>query len=91
MHIIASSEANNGPDTELRQWVERTVNVVVPRLLGGFKDIKPVVVHGDLWSGNASRGTFGEMGEDGDVEELVFDPSVCYFLGLDPLFLINMC
>lgn len=76
MQIIAASEINNGSDKELRQWVEKTVCIVVPRLLGGLKDMKPAIVHGDLWSGNASKGRFGEMGEDGREEELIFDPSV---------------
>jgi len=35
----------------------------------------PVVVHGDLWSGNASRGIIGGAGEAQDV---VYDPSACY-------------
>jgi len=52
----------------------------VPRLLrdghlGGEKGIMPVVVHGDLWSGNAGR---GRIGGEGEVEEIVFDPSSCY-------------
>lgn len=73
LHILTASEKSNGLDQELRQWVEKMVDVVVPRLLGEMKDVKPAIVHGDLWSGNASRGRFGEAG---DVEELVFDPSV---------------
>lgn len=53
----------------------------MPRLIGdahlkGGKGVTPVVVHGDLWSGNASSGTIG--GKDGDVEEVVYDPSACY-------------
>jgi len=71
-------ENNNGQDAELRTLVEETASVVVPRLLrdghlkspGGGR-IVPVVVHGDLWSGNHGRGTIG----NGGVEEVVFDPS----------------
>ena len=51
----------------------------MPRLLGdghlgGSRGIQPVVVHGDLWSGNAGRGHIG----DGPVEEVVYDPSAFY-------------
>ncbi|EXJ65759.1 uncharacterized protein A1O5_11000 [Cladophialophora psammophila CBS 110553] len=86
--ILERAEENNGKDPELRRVVERTVREVVPKLLGsnhlGGKDgIKPVVVHGDLWSGNKSKGSF--VGRDdatpdmaGRIEDVVFDPSSCY-------------
>jgi fructosamine-3-kinase len=77
--ILKSSEKNNGHDAALSKLVEKTVSVVVPRLLDDdvLKDgrtgelIKPVVVHGDLWSGNHGRGSIGM----GGIEEVVFDPS----------------
>jgi protein-ribulosamine 3-kinase len=77
--ILRSAEENNGKDQKLSRLVEETVQKVVPRLLsdghlkagGTGERIKPVVVHGDLWSGNHGRGTIGE----GAVEEVVFDPS----------------
>lgn len=77
--IVQSSERNNGKDATLKDTVERTVKIVVPRLLGnghfgGQKGIKPVVVHGDLWSGNHGSGSIG----NGGVEEVVYDPSSCY-------------
>lgn len=58
--ILKKAEWNNGADGELRTLVEQTASKVVPRLLrdGHLKDgktggsIVPVVVHGDLWSGN---------------------------------------
>ncbi|KAH8149433.1 uncharacterized protein LAJ45_06512 [Morchella importuna] len=78
MHILAESEAKNGTDKVLREWVEKTVDTVVPRLLGVLENVKPALVHGDLWSGNASKGCFGENGENGDPEDVVFDPSACY-------------
>ena len=34
-----------------------------------------MVVHGDLWSGNAGRGVVGGVGA---VEDVVFDPSAVY-------------
>ncbi|KAI1614832.1 fructosamine-3-kinase [Exophiala viscosa] len=86
--ILERGEKNNGRDEDLRRTVERTINEVVPRLLGdghlgGKEGIKPVVIHGDLWSGNKSRGSFvgrdtASPDEPGPVEDLVFDPSSCY-------------
>ncbi|KAL1971654.1 hypothetical protein VTN31DRAFT_2275 [Thermomyces dupontii] len=90
--ILAESERRNGRDPALRELVQRTVDSVVPALLrdghlGGEKGITPVVVHGDLWSGNASTGRIvrprkvggGGMkdGED-EVGAVVYDPSACY-------------
>ncbi|EXJ61048.1 serine/threonine protein kinase [Cladophialophora yegresii CBS 114405] len=87
--ILERGEKTNGGDPELRTLVERTVNEVVPRLLGdghlgGKEGIKPAIVHGDLWSGNKSKGFFVGRGGDtspdepGPVEDVVFDPSSCY-------------
>jgi fructosamine-3-kinase len=83
--VMEHGERSNGPDAELRRLVERTATDVVPWLLGdsrlgGAEGVKPVTVHGDLWSGNHGRGTFvGRDGQcDGAVEEVVFDPSSCY-------------
>jgi fructosamine-3-kinase len=42
--------------------------------LNGGKGVTPVVVHGDLWTGNQGRGVIGK----GGMEEIVFDPSSCY-------------
>lgn len=58
--ILAACDA----DTELRGLGERVVGEVVPRLLG--MEVRPALVHGDLWSGNVG----------GDAR--VFDPSSCY-------------
>lgn len=84
-------EGNHGPDKALAGLVDRVVEDVVPRLLGaghlrqgrksgegGGGEIVPVLVHGDLWSGNRGRGV---LGGDGQVEEVVFDPSCCWAHG----------
>lgn len=86
--ILERCEKHNGKDADLRRTVERTVKEVVPRLLGeghlgGKEGIKPVVCHGDLWSGNKSKGCFvgrGGQGADeaGAVEDVVFDPSAVW-------------
>lgn len=80
--ILACCEAAHGADRELNRLVEDTAGDVVPRLLGEGhlsdgkgRSIKPVVVHGDLWSGNKSRGRVEGKGE---VQDLVYDPSSCY-------------
>ncbi|EME38922.1 hypothetical protein DOTSEDRAFT_75583 [Dothistroma septosporum NZE10] len=78
--IMKQSEKSNGKDTELADLIEQTCSTVVPRLIGddhlnGGKGITPVVVHGDLWSGNASCGKLPGMSEPEDV---VYDSSACY-------------
>ncbi|KAI9790675.1 MAG: hypothetical protein M1835_000815 [Candelina submexicana] len=80
--ILKKSERTNGPDSELSSLVHKTADIIVPRLLSSShlnsgNEITPVVVHGDLWSGNKSRGTIGGR-KDAGVEEVVFDPSSCY-------------
>lgn len=93
--VLSTSEERNGVDRGLRGTVEKTVDVVVPRLLGdghlGFNDgvgegIVPVVVHGDLWSGNVDRGCIG----DGEVGDVVYDPSACYGHSEFELGIMNM-
>lgn len=76
-HVLRAGERRNGKDVELREAVERTVVEIVPRLLGDghLKGVRPVVVHGDLWSGNHGRGRIA--GREG-VEEVVFDPASVY-------------
>lgn len=75
--ILKSSVKNNGSDPELAAAVEAVADRVVPRLIGDdrVKDIKPVVIHGDLWSGNHSR---GRIAGRGGTEEVVYDPSAVY-------------
>jgi len=79
--VLKAAEKNNGGDSELKELVQKTADIVVPRLLGdghlkekGGGNVVPVVVHGDLWSGNCGKGSIGK----GGVEEVVFDPSSSY-------------
>lgn len=78
--IEKSSRKSNGKDEELTTLVNRLCDEVVPRLIGddhlnGGKGVQPVVVHGDLWSGNASVGKLPGMTE---AEEVTYDSSACY-------------
>jgi fructosamine-3-kinase len=73
--ILATSVANHGEDVELAKMVDDIASVVVPRLLrdghlGGLRGIRPVVCHGDLWSGNHGVTSSGQA--------VVFDPSSGY-------------
>jgi fructosamine-3-kinase len=87
--ILKESERKNGPDEGLRDLVTKTAETVVPRLLaddhlgydqyGQGEGIYPVVVHGDLWSGNASQGRIVKSSADEEEEGgVVYDPSACY-------------
>lgn len=75
--ILREGIRNNGPDRELSDTVEKVASVVVPKLLGDnhLKGVKPVVIHGDLWSGNHGR---GRIAGKGGSEEVVYDPSCVY-------------
>lgn len=79
--ILRRGEKAQGSDKEFHNLVEATASQVVPRLIGdehlnNGKRITPVVVHGDLWSGNASAGIIGS--KKGEPEDVVFDSSACY-------------
>lgn len=86
--ILATSEKRNGRDAGLRELVEKTADQVVPRLLGddhlGYNSrsegegIVPVVVHGDLWSGNADRGRIVGNGGDEKPGDVVYDACAVY-------------
>jgi protein-ribulosamine 3-kinase len=80
LSIQARCQKNNGKDDDLKRLVERTANEVVPKLIGddhlnGGKGVRPVVVHGDLWSGNRGKAIIAGQG---GVEDVIFDPSSCY-------------
>lgn len=78
--ILTQANKSNGADKELSSLVEQTCTSVVPRLIGdnhlnNGQGVTPVVIHGDLWSGNASVGKLPGMSEP---EDLVYDSSACY-------------
>jgi protein-ribulosamine 3-kinase len=81
LHFIASRcRGTNGTDPDLTTLISTTCERVIPRLLdpsrlNGGKGITPVVIHGDLWSGNASTGLLPGMTE---AEDIVYDSSACY-------------
>jgi protein-ribulosamine 3-kinase len=80
--ILKRAEKAHGVDKEFHNLVETTAAKVVPRLLSDLHlnngtPITPVVVHGDLWSGNASVGIIGSESA-GDAEDVVYDSSACY-------------
>jgi fructosamine-3-kinase len=87
--ILKSAVKNNGSDKGLEDAVEAVASKVVPRLIGDdhLKGITPVLIHGDLWSGNHSRGQFGD---EGGVEEVVYDPSAVYGHSEYELGIMNM-
>ena len=79
--ILRCAEQNGRRDSDVKKLVEQTATMVVPRLIGddhlnNGKGVTPVVVHGDLWSGNASAGVIGN--KKGEVEDVVYDSSACY-------------
>ncbi|KAJ6783147.1 hypothetical protein PWT90_01445 [Aphanocladium album] len=73
--ILKASVRNHGSDAELAAAVDKVAGKVVPRLIGRVENIRPVVIHGDLWSGNHAR---GQIAGRGGTEEVVYDPSAVY-------------
>ncbi|KAL9622223.1 MAG: hypothetical protein Q9160_003406 [Pyrenula sp. 1 TL-2023] len=65
----------NGPWPELQKVSDRLLAKVVPRLLGilqeGGRDIKPCLIHGDLWEGN-----IGTTYENNEI--YIFDSAAYY-------------
>lgn len=91
-HVLKIGQRNNGTansDSQLADSVERTASTVVPRLLGdghlqrcsskGGGPIQPVVIHGDLWSGNKGRGRIlSSSSSSPSSSPLVYDPASVY-------------
>ncbi|KAL4963062.1 Fructosamine kinase-domain-containing protein [Aspergillus stella-maris] len=54
--VIRYDKETNGPWPEFEAACDRTVNFVIPRLLGALqsdgRSIEPVLIHGDLWEQN---------------------------------------
>lgn len=75
-HHLDLEERVQGPDQEMKKLSEAMIHKVIPRLLRPLetegRQIKPCIIHGDLWWGNAT------MGADSD-EPMVFD--ACAFWG----------
>jgi protein-ribulosamine 3-kinase len=96
--VLQLIQEKQGVDKELKGLVEKVMGRVVERLIGDGQvkqgkgkgenvregeDIVPVLVHGDLWSGNHGRGILQDLhgDEEGKVQEIVFDPSCCWAHG----------
>jgi protein-ribulosamine 3-kinase len=80
-YILRRAEKSNGSDKDFHSLVETTASKVVPRLIGddhlnNGNGVTPVVVHGDLWSGNASVGIIGN--DKNEPEDVAYDSSACY-------------
>ncbi|PPJ55939.1 hypothetical protein CBER1_03571 [Cercospora berteroae] len=78
--ITKQARDRNGADKDLETLTEQLCDQVIPRLIGdghlnNGKGVTPVVVHGDLWSGNASTGQLPGMSAP---EAVVYDSSACY-------------
>ncbi|KAL6906606.1 Fructosamine/Ketosamine-3-kinase [Trichoderma evansii] len=87
-YIMKRIVKNHGPDGEAADMVEKVASRVVPRLVGDDRmSITPVVIHGDLWSGNHS---VGQIAGKGGREEVVFDPSCVYGHSEYELGIMNM-
>ncbi|RYN87531.1 hypothetical protein AA0120_g7243 [Alternaria tenuissima] len=91
--ILRCAEQNGRKDGDVKKLVEQTAAQVVPRLIGDShlnngKGVTPVVVHGDLWSGNASAGFIGI--KKGEPEDVIFDSSACYAHSEFELGIMNM-
>ncbi|KAJ3155737.1 hypothetical protein HDU86_004206 [Geranomyces michiganensis] len=75
--ILRRFEEHNGLDAELASIVSRVIEIIVPRLLEPLR-IAPVVVHGDLWAGNAIKTTTVTPNGHEVEEQVTFDPASCY-------------
>ncbi|CAK7567831.1 MAG: hypothetical protein SEPTF4163_005801 [Sporothrix epigloea] len=88
-HILTACINANGPDKQLTEAVKHIASKTVPRLLSdghlrcshkrGGGPVRPVVVHGDLWSGNHGVGRIvSANAASTETEAVVYDPSSVY-------------
>ena len=74
-HILSEDLRINGPWPELAQVGATTISRVIPRLIGALeregRNVKPCLIHADLWEGNT-----GTSLETGDI--ILFDASSYY-------------
>ncbi|KAF8862531.1 hypothetical protein BDZ45DRAFT_616832 [Acephala macrosclerotiorum] len=74
-HIVNLNLERGGPWEEMQQHKKDMVEKVIPRLLRPLetngRSIKPSLVHGDLWCGNAAVDTETD-------EPLIYDPASFY-------------
>ncbi|KAK3934281.1 Fructosamine kinase-domain-containing protein [Diplogelasinospora grovesii] len=72
-HVLKVREERAGPDPELDSLLPGLFGKVIPRLLrpleSSGRKVKPTLIHGDLWCGNA-----GIIDEDTE-EGIIFDPA----------------
>ena len=73
--ILSHEEDSQGPDEELTSLTEAMIHKVVPRLLRpleiGGREIKPRLIHGDIWDGNTSTDTSTSL-------PVIFDATCLY-------------
>jgi protein-ribulosamine 3-kinase len=73
--VVKYDEESNGLWPEFRVAMDHLINNVIPRLLGALqengREIKPALVHGDLWEHNV-----GVDMESGEI--IIFDPGCTY-------------
>jgi fructosamine-3-kinase len=69
--MVKRINSSYGGDSKLSELEKEMREHVYPLLLDTLKDVKPAILHGDLWSGNA-----GQASKTG--EPVIFDPSSYY-------------
>lgn len=81
--LIKRIDKKRGGDSELVKLDEQMRQSVYPLLLDTLRDVKPAIIHGDLWSGNAGQDT-------ATGEPVIFDPSSYYGHNEAELGIMNM-
>jgi protein-ribulosamine 3-kinase len=72
-HILNLREERGGPNAELNAVLPSLFDKIIPRLLRPLESegrkLKPSLVHGDLWCGNAS------IVDESTMEGIIYDPA----------------